>query len=135
MTTEITNEAELNNWVRDQFQRANKYLAEQGILFESTVMTDSRYLAPHVAVWKIKDTRGKQHWVISGDVPADAVDASVANDARDALRHFSLRWQLKAENIAKTSAGDKFQIDYAKLLDEKAQVVYALHEKDDMWQS
>lgn len=44
---------QLAQWVREQFQKANKHLAENGVLFESVVIEDSRYLAPMVAVWKI----------------------------------------------------------------------------------
>ncbi|MBT4882928.1 MAG: DUF4826 family protein, partial [Glaciecola sp.] len=43
-------QAEHDQWVREQFQRANKHLAENGVLFDSVVVEESRYLAPYVAV-------------------------------------------------------------------------------------
>ena len=53
-------------WVREQFQKANKFLAENGVLFESVVTEESRYLIPYLAVWKIKAMDSKRYWVISG---------------------------------------------------------------------
>ena len=36
-------------WVREQFQKANKFLAENGVLFDSVVTEESRYLIPYLA--------------------------------------------------------------------------------------
>ena len=58
-------------WVREQFQKANKFLAENGVLFDSVTTEESRYLMPYLAVWKIRAMDGKQYWVISGDLPTD----------------------------------------------------------------
>jgi hypothetical protein len=69
-STEVSQE-QLSAWVKEQFQRANKHLAEKGVLFDTVVTEESRYLAPFVAIWKIKALDGKFFWVISGDVPAD----------------------------------------------------------------
>jgi len=33
-------------WVREQFQKANKFLAENGVLFDSVITEESRYLMP-----------------------------------------------------------------------------------------
>ena len=33
-------------WVREQFQKANKFLAENGVLFDSVTTEESRYLMP-----------------------------------------------------------------------------------------
>jgi regulator of protease activity HflC (stomatin/prohibitin superfamily) len=134
MTDKIETQEQLTKWVQEQFQRANKHLAEQGILFDTVVTEESRYLAPSVAVWKIKDTKKKFYWVISGDLPADALPASVATSARDAIKHFSMSWQLKAENILRNSTSDQVQKDYAALLGEKADLLYEVQEKDEWWQ-
>ena len=64
MASEEFSEAQLSEWVREQYQRANKHLAEQGVLFESVATEECRYLAPVVAVWKIKSTEGKYYWVL-----------------------------------------------------------------------
>ncbi len=82
-------QAEHDQWVREQFQRANKHLAENGVLFDSVVVEESRYLAPYVAVWKIKSQQGKYFWVLSGDLPADYIPFDTAPDVRSALKHSS----------------------------------------------
>ena len=74
-------------WVREQFQKANKFLAENGVLFESVVTEESRYLIPYLAVWKIKAMDSKRYWVISGDLPSDYTSVDNAKDAKEALRH------------------------------------------------
>jgi len=86
-------------WVREQFQKANKFLAENGVLFDSVVTEESRYLIPYLAVWKIKSMDSKRYWVISGDLPSDYTSVDNAKDAKEALRHFAMHWQLKAENL------------------------------------
>lgn len=130
---EINSQASLQEWVRQQFQRANAHLAENSILFETVVTEESRYLAPIVAVWKIKDRNNDFYWVICGDVPADYVQASRAKDAREVLRHFSMAWQLKAENILANEKSDQVQKDYANLLISKAEVLYETQSNDEWW--
>jgi hypothetical protein len=134
MASEITSEAELSEWVKEQYQRANKHLAEQGILFESVATEECRYLAPHVAVWKIKSMEGKYYWVISGDVPADVIAHSAAKNAQETLRSFSMRWQLQAENIMQSKTNDQVRLDFAKVLINKAEMLYDLSVNEKNWQ-
>ncbi|MFT6268981.1 MAG: hypothetical protein ACJAVV_001799 [Alphaproteobacteria bacterium] len=135
MTDEIKTQEELSNWVREQFQRANKHLAEKGILFDTVVTEESRYMAPDVAIWKIKDTKKDLYWVISGDLPADALPVSTANSAREAIRHFSLSWQLKAENILSMASSDDTQKDFAAILTQKAEMLYELQDNEEWWKA
>ena len=123
----------LAEWAREQFQRATKHLAENGVLFESVFTEDSRYLAPYVAIWKIKSQDGKRYWVVSGDVPSDFAGLQTAQNAREALRYFSMNWQMKAENLRKTVAADTQQMEYAKLLEEKAEILYQASANDTYW--
>jgi hypothetical protein len=133
MASEEISEQQSSEWVREQYQRANKHLAEQGVLFESVVTEESRYLAPYVAVWKIKSTEGKYYWVISGDVPADAIPYEAEKNAQDTLRAFSMRWQLQAENILQSNTNDQLRQDFAKLLITKAEMVYDLFANENNW--
>lgn len=125
----------LSQWVREQFQRANKHLAENGVLFESVVTEESRYLAPYVAVWKIKTTDNKYYWVISGDVPCDYLPYELEKTARAAIRHFSLLWQVKAENIRKTDTTDQTQLDFAELLESRAEGLYDIQAEESLWEN
>lgn len=129
MAEQIDNEEAARQWVREQFQRASKHLAQEGILFESIIMEESRYMVGQVAIWKIKDTKQTLYWVISGDLPSDAVVASVAKTAQDAIKHFTLSWQLKAENILNHPSSDASQKEYANLLMQKAELLYEAQDK------
>ena len=124
----------LSNWVREQFQKANKFLAENGVLFESVVTEESRYLAPFVAVWKIKDANKSFYWVVSGEVSTDFISTSAATSAREALRHFSLSWQLKAENV-RASANEQEQIAVADRLQQDAEKLYDVVNDEKLWQA
>ena len=134
MASQEITEEQISEWVREQYQRANKHLAEKGVLFESVVTEESRYLAPHVAVWKIKSIEGKYYWVITGDVPADVIPYELEKKAQDTLRAFSMRWQLQAENILQSNTNDQIQNDFAKMLITKAENIYELFANEHNWQ-
>jgi len=122
-----------SEWVRTQFQKANQYLAEKGILPDNVAVSESRYLTPLMAVWKITAQDRKQYWVISGDLPTDHMAISAAQDAREAVRAFSLQWQLKAEQIMNSGAIDQTKKDFANLLVHRAHGLYDLFDKEELW--
>ncbi len=134
MTTNQLDEQARVSWVREAFQKANQYLAENGILFDSVKVEQCLYLAPIVAVWKIKAKNGKWYWVISGNVTSDACALDNAANARDAMRHFALSWQLKAEQLLNMQQLDQTQRDYANLLIEQAERLYQMHDNESLWQ-
>ncbi len=122
-------------WIRSQFQKANQYLAGKGIIPDNVAVTESRYMPPLVALWKLNTKDRQAFWVISGDLPTDHMPFSAAANARDAMRSFSLNWQLKAEHIVNSESVDKTQQDFANLLVSRAQGLYELFEDDALWQS
>ena len=127
-------EEQRQQWVREQFQNANKYLAERGLISDQILTKESRYLAPDIAVWKFKLQNGKRVWVINGRVTTDHVGAEAANTARDAMRYFSLQWQLKAENIrALGDAADATQRQMAELLVRNAEGLYVIADDEAFW--
>lgn len=133
MTEQLTEE-QIQTWAREQFQKANQFLAQEGVLFDAVITEQSRYLAPLVAIWKIKAMDSKVYWVLTGDVPTDFTLASNAEDARGVLRYFSLRWQMKAENLLQNNtSNDASQASYAQLLADRAERIYKLQEKDNLW--
>ena len=120
-------------WQRECFQNAQKHLAEKGIMPKTVIEKDSRFLAPLCAMWKFKAQNGKNYWVITGRLPTDHVEATAAKDARDAMRYFSLQWQLKADQIMSTGSRDKTQVDFANLLINRAHGLYEMHENEPLW--
>lgn len=131
--TEVT-EAQRAEWVRSQFQKANEYLATKGIIPDNVTVSESRYLPPFVAVWKLNTRDNKAYWVLSGDLPTDHMPISAAPDAREAVRAFALHWQLKAEQIAQAGFSDKTQHEFANLLVNRAHDLYDLFDNEKLWQ-
>lgn len=120
-------------WQRECFQNAQKYLAEKGIMPKTVVDKDSRFLAPLCAMWKFKAQNGKTYWVVTGRLPTDHAEVSAAKDAREAMRYFSLQWQLKADQIINAGVRDKTEADFANLLINRAHGLYEMHENEQLW--
>ncbi|MGB1261315.1 MAG: DUF4826 family protein [Cognaticolwellia sp.] len=118
-------------WIREQYLKSTKYLADKGLVTDSVSETDSRYLVPVVALWKIKLLDKTTVWVIAGDLPTDHVVLEEGS-ARDIVRHFSLKWQLQAENLLASDNQDQHQ--FAQLLIGRADGLYQLYENTELWQ-
>ncbi len=130
--TELT-EQEREAWVREQYQTATKFLASKGLVTDSVTVEASRYIAPLVAIWKLKTIDGSWYWVICGDLPTDSIDLNMAENAKEAMRHFSMKWQLQAENILKNEEATAEQSSYAKLLVGRAEGLYQLVNQEQLW--
>ena len=122
-------------WVRAQFQKANEYLASKGIVPDNVAASESRYLPPYIAVWKLNTKDKQSYWVISGDLPTDHMALAAAPNARDAVRAFSMHWQLKAQQIIDAGITDKTQQDFANLLINRAHNLYDMFNEDQLWQA
>jgi hypothetical protein len=125
-------EAEQQDWIRKQYQVATKFLAEKGLITESVADKDSRYLVPLLAVWKMNLADKSSVWVICGDLPTDFSELKVAKNARDAIRHFSLKWQMQAENLLTVEKEESEE--FAQLLISRAEGLFGLAENEQLWQ-
>ena len=119
-------------WIREQYLKATKYLAEKGLVTQSVAETESRYLVPVMALWKINLLDKTKVWVVSGDLPTDHIALDKGESARDVVRHFSFKWQLQAENLLRLD--DKEQKQFAEFLIGRADGLYQLYDKDELWQ-
>ena len=128
---EQMSEQEQQEWIRNQYQVATKYLADKGLVTESVVDTESRYLVPLFSVWKLKLMDKSYVWVVCGDLPTDHITAGAAPNAREAVHNFSLKWQLQAENLLRT--GVKEQEEFAKILIGRADGLYDLYNNEQLW--
>lgn len=124
-------EEEQQSWVREQYQVATKYLADKGMVTNSVKVDDSRYLVPVLAIWKLTLLNGESYWVLCGDLPTDHSRVDVAPTAREALKHFSLKWQMQAENLLKAESDE--QNNFAELLISRAEGLYQLCENEALW--
>ena len=118
-------------WIREQYLKATKYLADKGLVTESVSETDSRYLVPILALWKINLLDKTSVWAISGDLPTDHIVLTDQEPARDVLRHFSLKWQLQAENLLRSD--NKEQHQFAQVLIGRADGLYKIYENAELW--
>jgi len=117
------------------------YGSRNNLELSNIIQPRSAILPPIVAVWLVESkSNDKKYWLISGDVPTDHIPDGNAETARDAIRHFSLRWQLQAENITvelqkkpALTAADNTQKEFAELLISRAGSLYELHEKEEYW--
>ena len=98
-------------WVREQYLKATKYLAQKGLVTESVADTESRYLIPLMAVWKINLIDKTKVWVISGDLPTDHLVLEENESARNVLRHFTFKWQIQADGLLKSDSQEQVDKD------------------------
>lgn len=126
-------EQESQELIRSLYLKATKYLADKGIVTNSVIAEDSRYLLPIVSVWKLNTLSDGTLWVITGEVPSDHIPVSAASTAQDAIRHFSMKWQLQAENILQSTQSDKTHIHFAQLLIKRAEGLNNICNNDKLW--
>ena len=119
-------------------------------LMDRQVLDDSKIEAR--VVWGIKDSvfiaqireYGKQEsfrWLISGnDFPMDELSGTLAEKPKDAARHFSLKWQLGAEQVRKMDDQTKNRLasgqDTKAMSDRlslQAEMLYELVENSSIW--
>lgn len=81
-------------------------------------------------------------WTIAGEaVITDHIPGNMAATPKDAARHFSLKWQMDADrlialgNSKRPLEGTKQHMgNYANRLIRDAETLYALTERDEIWQ-
>jgi hypothetical protein len=142
MTFEIKNEADAKRWNQLQYAEALKYCQRHQLPVLEFNKKDSRVLPPVLAVWHVilQGQPKRAVWIVGGEVMMDHVDASVAKDAREALRHFSMTWQLKAsaleEQLENDTSGAMDPEEQRKVIQtmvEKAEALYELYQNDSIW--
>lgn len=134
--TPTMNEEQRNQWVREKFQAANAFLAQNGLVTERVITQESRYIAPVVALWKFSlQGMSDKVWAVSGELPTDYIDAKVAATPREALRYFCYRWQKKADSILHADTPpDAQQKSIAEEFIKNAERIYPLTEQQELWQ-
>lgn len=138
----ITDPAALKAWVEEQYQNMAHYAANQGLVAD---VADGRpvWAVPGQVflgrIWP-KGSAETAYWVISGALPTDHIDAALAGTAREAARHFSLKWQLQAAQIERgAESGDEEEAiapDWANIAERlvaSAQTLYRMVEDDQYW--
>ena len=121
----MTNEAQ-DAWVKETTGRAVKELTAQGVLESVLVEAKPAWAFPgQILIGKVRDQGDRTgfYWFIAGMLPTDCIASSVAPTARDAARHFSLKWQLEAAR--KGEEGEE--------LARQAEGLYELTDQPELW--
>ncbi|MDH5434322.1 MAG: DUF4826 family protein [Gammaproteobacteria bacterium] len=135
-------QAQINKWNQDEMVKVQKFCFSQGLQMNSIDQKKTLCLPPVMGVWFIKAKSPKQnYWIISGDFPTDITKADVAANAREALRHFSMSWQLKAARLQDdlaagqrpTLSDRETQEKFANTLIAKAEMLYDIFTNDELW--
>jgi hypothetical protein len=119
-------DANLQAWIKDRLQQAVVELGERGVVDSLLVEAKPEWVLPNtLLIGRIRE-RGRKtgfDWFICGDAPLTHAEHTVASTPREAARHFSLQWQLKAAR--ESNSGDE--------LAQRAEALYELVEDDRFW--
>lgn len=121
--------AEQQAWLRSRLDRAVQDLIASGIFRTATIEVKPAWAAPgHYLIGKAREAGDARdfRWFIQSDSGGlDHVPGDTAATAREAARHFSLKWQLDATRIAEADA---------TALIERAEFLYTLVDDERFWQ-
>lgn len=112
---------------RSQLGEALSELRAAGAIEETIMEARPAWFLPfRIVVGQSRTSPGDANfiWVIGGKVPIDCLPSNVAATARDAARHFSLKWQLDSERLVGEEAANLIKI---------AEYLYSIVDNDDYW--
>ena len=100
-------------------------------------------LPPLLGLWYVKTQDKKVDlWCIAGEFPTDIASSKVAENAREAIRYFSLSWQLQSAKLEDGLAEGKISLQdqetqekFIKELTTRAESLYELYSNDNLWKS
>ncbi|MEM6639001.1 MAG: DUF4826 family protein [Pseudomonadota bacterium] len=127
-------------WVREQHSQMGQYAAGRGLIGEDAEGRPIWSIPHQVYLGRFYDKAEPDagYWYIAGDLPSDHVPASVAETAREAVRHFALKWQLQAAQIEQGKGGeDGPVVDFANAagnLSRSAEALLACVDNDALWE-
>jgi hypothetical protein len=133
-----------SEWTQEILDKAVRETSVLGVFADQLVEARPVWSVPNkVMIGQVRLTNEPTTfvWIICGDLPTDHINSTVASTAREALRHFSLKWQLDASRYKdpvtrKASGLDETQ-DWSRLtaqLVAKAEELYAMAEDESLWQ-
>ncbi len=130
-------------WKKKQLNAGVNEMMRLGVVKSALVEARVLWSLPHkVLIGQLRESN--QHnqfiWLIAGDFPTDHLESSVATTAREAARHFALKWHLDAaryQHLARQNVSDRNpRIDWDDIgqnLADKAEALYAVVDDDHWW--
>ncbi len=136
-------ERKFQEWSQKEYVKISKFCNSKGYQIKKIDQPKCQLLPPIVAIWFVKTTEANQNlWVISGDFPTDLTDSTVAENARQSLRHFSMAWQLQAAKLEQGVESGKIELQdadtqtkFAQELTTRAENLYALYNNEKLWEA
>jgi hypothetical protein len=131
------------DWAKGELQRMAEH-AHSSDLFHEEAVGHAVWTLPHqIFIGKVwpKSNRERAYWVISGaELPTDHIDAELAESAREAARHFSMKWQLQSARLGGMDEDrpdvPRDDVDWHRIsrtLQAQAEALYGLVEKEEVW--
>lgn len=132
----------IDEWLRKQLDSHATHLFKHGLIDGRVQVAAAWALPGRLCIGTVSSAdRRKVFWVISGDVPTDHLELKLASSAREAAKHFALKWQLQAKRLADSQSVGRADDDPAvwtatsDVLTRKAEALYAITELDEHWQN
>lgn len=138
---DLNSEEDNQRWGQEQYAKVQKYCQKNQLPIQQLDQTKSRVLPPIIAIWNVElaTKPASTVWVIGGEVMMDHVSTKAAGTPREALRHFSLSWQMKSSTLERTmnpslpeAEKEQQQKVIEKLINE-AEALYDLYANDQLW--
>lgn len=130
-------------WAREKLRKAVDETIQRGAFVDKVVEAKPVWvLHEKVAIGQARESSRPNSfvWLICGDLPTDHIGSEAAATPRDALRHFSLKWQMDADRYkdpaVRRAHGLPEDKDVTHLTDQliaKAEELYAIAEEDSHW--
>jgi hypothetical protein len=131
-------------WAREQLDRAISETIERGVFIDEVIEAKPVWvLHEKVTIGQAREASRPDSfvWIICGDLPTDHIGSSAAETPRDALRYFSLKWQMDADRYndpaVRKAHGWREDQDLSLLTNQlvaKAEELYDIAEEESLWQ-
>lgn len=129
---------------KEQLDRALFEIMDMGVIESPLLEARPVWIRPfEFVIGQVRD-QGQdtvRFWIIGGNLPTDYVHHRVAETARDAARHFAMKWQLDAARLgdpaSREQAGRDPEYDWdthSRALIKHAEHLYSITEDDSLWQ-
>ncbi len=125
-------------WIQEQLKSHVGHLTKHGLVARHIRATVAWVLPNTICLSRVGSNENKNfaYWVISGKFATDHIARELADSPRAAVRHFALKWQLRASRLAeRTDANQEDMAAPAAELEKYAHGLYALTEQDQHWLS
>lgn len=133
-------------WTKGQINGMADHIRSSD-LFQDEIVGHAVWTLPHQLfigkAWSKAD-KSKSYWIISGEnVPTDHIDVAMATTAREAAKHFSMKWQMQSARLEQLGNADDAgessdDVDWTQVaggLQAQAEALYGLVENDEAWKT